>query len=91
MMRLIVESQTEQAVVLALHGQIAGEAVGLLAREGTRYRQTGACLVLKLDGIDFIDTAGLTLLCGWAGPRLRLHGGSPFLQALLAATGLEAD
>ena len=91
MLQMIVESQTDQAVVLAVYGKVAGDAVELLAQEGTRHRQTGAQLILQLDGVPFIDGAGLALLRHWAESQLTLRGGSPFLQALLAAEGLKVS
>ena len=91
MLQMIVESRTDQMVVLAVYGKVAGEAVELLAQEGTRHRQTGAQLILNLDGVPFIDSAGMALLRRWAERRLTLRGGSPFLKALLTAEGLKSD
>lgn len=91
MLQMIVESQTDQTVVLAVYGKVVGDAVELLAQEGTRHRQTGAQLILNLDGVPFIDEAGLALLQGWRGQGLILHGGSAFLRRFLAAQGLELD
>ena len=75
-------------VVLAVYGKVAGDSVQLLAQEGTRHRQLGAQLILDLEGVPFIDPAGLALLRLWEGPQLQLRGGSPFIKALLAAEGL---
>ena len=89
MFRMTVTDLTDHAVVLALYGKITDEAVPLLAQEGTRYRQAGASLILDLDKVTYIDAPGLALLRLWQGAGLELRGGSPFLQALLAAEGLK--
>ena len=89
MLRLVVKAQTPDEVLVALYGKVVGTDVGLLEQEGQCYRQAGARLVLELDGVQFIDEAGLALLRRWSGPGLQLRGGSAFLRALLAAEGLE--
>jgi len=88
LLRITIKAQTAQEVILAVHGKIAGPNVQLLAKEGASYLQTTAHLVLDLSSVPFIDDDGLTLLQQWAGTRVQLRGGSPFLQALLAAEGL---
>jgi anti-anti-sigma regulatory factor len=59
MLRLTVQKQTNQEVILAIYGKIAGSDVELLAREGRSYQQQARQLVLELDGVQFIDEAGL--------------------------------
>ena len=90
MLQLIIASQSDHQVVLAVYGKVAGNNVELLAQEGTRHRQTGAQLVLDLDGVPFIDSDGLALLRLWSWSKLQLRGGSPFIKALLAEEGLES-
>ena len=86
---MTVKTQSAQEVILAVHGKLAGPAVPLLEQEGEGHLLKARRLVLDLDGVPFIDKAGLTLLRRWRGQGLGLHGGSPFLRALLAAEGLE--
>lgn len=83
MLRISVTSQTPTEVVLKLEGWMVREAVGLLQQEGRRWLDQGRRLVLELDGVCFIDRAGLELLVGWTGSRLVLRGGSPFVGAQL--------
>ena len=91
MMRLTVHAQTSEVVVLAVHGKIVGPDVEILAAEGRRHLQVADRLILVLDGVQFIDEAGLALLRRWSGPRLELRGGSVFLRALLVSQGLVLD
>ncbi len=74
-----------------LYGRVAGDAVELLAQEGTRHRQTAVQLILNLDGVPFIDGAGMALLQQWVNQDVGLRGGSVFLRALLATEELEPD
>ena len=91
MMQFILQTQSDQEVVLSLYGELVGAEVQLLEQEGRRHRQTAYRLVLELDGVPFVGDTGLALLHRWAGPRLMLRGGSPFLRALLRAEGLEVS
>ena len=91
MMRLTVHAQTPDAVTLAVHGKVAGPDVEVLEAEGQRHLRAAGRLVLVLDGVQFIDEAGLALLQRWSGPRLEMRGGSPFVRALLSGGGLELD
>ena len=81
--------QTSEEVILQLEGWLTGENVGVLAEEAHIWLQEVRRLVLDLTGVKSIDAAGLALLQGWSGPRLVLRGGSGYLQALLAASGLK--
>ena len=87
---MTVTSQSPPLVVLALFGKVAGPDVQLLQREGDRYLERGAQLTLELDSVQFIDEAGLALLQQWDDQDVVRRGGSTFLQALLAAEGLES-
>jgi anti-anti-sigma regulatory factor len=89
MLRLVVKEQTPDEVLVALYGKVVGTDVGLLEQEGRCHCGAGARLVLELDGVQFIDEAGLALLRRWSGSGLQLRGGSAFLRALLAVEGLE--
>ena len=91
MLRITLSASSPQEAVLKLEGQVAGMDVGLVDQEGQRLLQEAAHLVLDLDGVQFIDEAGVALLKQWVGPRLSLRGGSPFLQALLAGAGLQVE
>jgi ABC-type transporter Mla MlaB component len=89
MLRMSVTAQSPQQVVLALYGKIAGADVRLLRQEGERHLEQDARVTLELDGVQFIDDAGLALLRQWVDREVVLRGGSVFLRALLAAEGLE--
>ncbi len=91
MVRFIIQTQSDQEVVLSLYGDLVGADVQLLEQEGRRHWQEAYRLVLELDGVPFVGDTGLALLHRWAGPRLVLRGGSPFLRALLRAEGLEVS
>lgn len=91
MLRMAVVPQNPQQVVLALYGKIAGSDVALLRREGERHLKPGVRLNLELDGVQFIDEAGMALLRQWVGQNAVLRGGSLFLRALLASEGLKSD
>ena len=93
MLRISVVSQTPEEVVLKVEGWVVREAVGLLEQEGQRWLDQGRQVVLDLEGVCFIDRAGLELLSGWAGTRLVLRRGSSFVRVQLQSRGLvvEAD
>ena len=88
MLRMNLKAQSTREVILTLHGKLAGAAVQLLEQEGENHLRATPRLLLDLDGVPFIDEAGLVLLQQWVGEKVRLRGGSPFLRALLAAEGL---
>ena len=89
MIRLTIQSQTPEEVVLQVDGWVSGKNVPILEQEGTRLLREAQRLVLDLKGVQFIDEAGIALLQRWLGERLVLRGGSSFIQALLKAHGLE--
>ena len=74
MLRIRVISQTNQATVLAIDGQLADGDVQVLAAELARHHKTATHLILKLDNVQFIDQDGLALL-------------RPLLKAAIAAAG----
>ena len=88
MLRITALTVTPEEAALRLEGAVADEEVAVLAAEGQTWLRTSRRLVLDLYGVRFVDTAGLALLQGWAGPRLVLRGASPFLQSVLRAEGL---
>lgn len=88
MIRITVVSQTEKEVRLKVEGWVSGENVALLAAEGDRHLREAGRLVLDLEGVKFIDRAGIQLLQRWSGQRLVLRQASSFIQALLEAHGL---
>lgn len=89
MLRLTFMARGSAEVILAVDGWIEGEDVDLLEREGERWLQQVQHLVLILDGVRFIDQAGIALFQRWAAKdRLVLHGGALFIQTLLMAHGL---
>ena len=89
MMRIAVVAQSEARVVLKVDGWIAGEGVAVLATEGGRWLRGGRRLVLTLEGVDFIDEAGIALLEGWPTDMLELRGASVYLRMLLERHGLD--
>jgi anti-sigma B factor antagonist len=74
--RLRVESRVESdRVVLELHGELDLVGAPLLARELERAeRDERRILVLDLEDLEFIDSAGLRVILA-AHERLRLRGG----------------
>ena len=89
MLRIAIEVQDGRDVLLTVHGRIAGqEDVGTLRSEGETCLRQAMGFVLDLDGVPFIDGAGLHLLREWSGRGVILRGGSPFVGALLEAEGL---
>ena len=88
MIRLTVTAQSLDQAELGVEGALAGAAVLLLEGEGDRLLQQSSCLVLELNGVQFIDRAGLALLKRWAGERLVLRGGSAYVRTLLEYHGL---
>ncbi|MBI2502205.1 MAG: STAS domain-containing protein [Candidatus Latescibacteria bacterium] len=87
MLRIEVVTQSESRVELRVDGWIASEEVALLAMEISRRLQQGGRLVLDLEGVEFIDEAGIALLAGWPGEQLELRGGSVYLRMLLNGRG----
>ena len=88
MLRLITVSQSQEEVVLKVDGWLAGENVDLLEQEGAPVLGQVRRLVLDLQGVRFIDEAGIALLQGWSSQGLVLQGGSVFIRALLETHGL---
>ena len=90
MIRITVETQTPEEVVLKVEGYISENTVEVLRAEGERWLQQKDCLVLDLVGVRFMDAAGLALLRAWSGEGLVLRGASRFIRALLERQGLDA-
>lgn len=88
MLRLTILSQTPEEVVLALDGRVAEAEVKVLEQEGSQHLRQVHRLVLDLEGVKYIDRAGIALLQRWAGERLALRGGSPFVRMMLQEHGL---
>ena len=88
MLRITVISETGEEVVLRVEGWISGRNVALLDQEGTRWLRKGVPLVLDLNGVRFIDRAGMALLQRCATEGVALRGGSPFVRSLLTRHGL---
>ena len=66
MLRISVVSSSKQQVVLKLEGRFLNEDVGLLEREGEHWLQRSEEVVLDVEGVLFIDPAGIALLKSWA-------------------------
>lgn len=89
MLRLTLLSQSGLETVIAIDGWITGDGVGLLEEEGEKWIGKTAHLVFDLEGVRFIDQAGIALFQRWAkSERLALRGGAVFIQTLLTAHGL---
>jgi len=88
MIRLTIRSQTPEEVVLQVDGWVSGKGVEVLAQEGTRLLGETQRLVLDLDGVQFINPAGMTLLKCWSREGVVLRGGSLFIRGLLEEHGL---
>ena len=91
MLRLTLISQTPLETVLALDGWLMGEDVAFLEQEGEHWRQQSQYLVLDLEGVQFIDREGIALLKRWVENGVVLRGAIPFIQAVLAAHGVEQE
>ena len=88
MIRLTLVAQTPVEAVMKVEGWVSGAEVGVLEEDGTRLLQQCRRLVLDLDGVQFIDRAGLALLRRWSGERLELRGGSLFIRGWCERHGL---
>ena len=88
MIRLTIRSQTPEEVVLEVDGWVSEADVEILEQEVTRLLRETERLVLHLNGVRFIDDAGIDLLRRWLGEGLVLRGGSLFIRTLLGAHGL---
>ena len=91
MIRITVGHQSRQEIRLRIDGDLSGDNVGVLQRVGEQARRDAGRLVLDLIDLRTIDTAGLTLLLSWAGPRLDLHRVPAFIATLLTQHGRGAD
>ena len=67
MLRITLEAQTADEVVLKLEGWIEPDDVVVLEQEGTCWLDQHKHLVLDMAQVKSIDRAGLSLLQGWAG------------------------
>ena len=88
MIRVTIQCQTREEVVLKVDGWISRNNVPILEEEGTRLLEETQRLVLDLSGVQFIDEIGIALLERWSGDRLVLRNGVPFIRALLERHGL---
>lgn len=88
MLRLTRIVQTPAQIQLTIDGRLVADQVPLLDGEIGRCLAHATRLVLQLDGVTYIDEAGLALLKRWRGQTVCLRGGSPFVQALLQRAGL---
>jgi stage II sporulation protein AA (anti-sigma F factor antagonist) len=93
--RLRMESRTEtDRIVLVLHGELDLAAAPILAEEIERAESQANALVLDLQDLHFIDSAGLRVLLTAhdrardAGRDFALTPGSPQVQRLLKIAGV---
>jgi len=89
MLRLTVIAQSEEQVVLAVDGWLAGSAIDLLEKEIDRWSRKGKRLVLNMNDVRFVDHDGVILLRDRTGGELALEGGSAFVRELLRTHGLQ--
>ena len=90
MLRVTPIERRPGQVMLKLEGRVCLESAGVLAQVVHASLGGAQTVVLDLDGVTFIDAAGLALLEGWRGTRLRWCGGAPFIQLLLHSHGIAA-
>lgn len=88
MLRIDLVSASDGEVVLKVDGAIAEPDVGLLAEAGRAGLHPGRQLVLDIEGVEFIDPAGLVLLRAWSGQGLVIRGASLYVRYLLQNQGL---
>ena len=88
MLRIDVIAHGREETVLKMEGWLADQDVALLQQEGDARLREEKRLVLDLEGIRFIDRAGLDLLERWTKKGVTLRGGSLFVRSLLTARGL---
>ena len=91
MLRLTMISHTREETVLKVEGWMDGGSVVLLEEECTRWHLKTEWLVLDLQGVRFIDRAGIEWLQRWSGKGLMLRGGSSFIQTLMKTHRLDRD
>ena len=89
MLRLTVVSDSAEETVVRVDGWLEGENVDVLRQVGTRHYEADKRLVLNLEGVKFIDLAGVALLRQWSGCRLILRNPSAFVQRMLASHRLD--
>jgi len=83
MFRLARRSIDPEEIVLAASGRIAGEDVATLERAGEQVLSQAQRLTVELEGVRFIDQAGIELLHRWRDRGATLRGASLFIQAIL--------
>ena len=88
LLRITVKEQSAERTVLLIEGDLVGEAVGILAKEGDPLVASTPRLVLDLTGVRSVDTASLRQMRQWSG-RLTLWRPSNFVFLLLRQYGLE--
>ena len=88
MLRITLEAQTADKVVLKLEGWIESGDVAVLKQEGLGWLNQQKRLVLDMAQIKSIDRAGLQLLQGWAGEGLEVQNSSPYVRRLLQTYGI---
>ena len=88
MLRIDVIEHGREETVMKMEGWLADQDVALLESEAEIHLRAGKRLVLDLEGIRFIDHAGLDLLERWTKKGVTLRGGSLFVRSLLTARGL---
>lgn len=91
MLRITLTSPDPAEAVLTLDGWLMGQEVAFLEEQAAPWLQETRRLVLDLQGVQFIDREGIALLKRWVEKGVVLRGGIPFIQALLAAHGVEQE
>ncbi len=85
MLRITSCVHTSQRIAFAVEGRIAEEWVPLLEHEIAAALQAARSVEIDLARVSYIDEAGIRMLQGAAGQRLRLAHAPAFIAALLTA------
>ena len=83
MLRVSAVQPSPAVTILRLEGRLEQQVTGLLSDQVHAWLARAETVVLDLEGVVFIDAAGLALLEGWREAPVTCRGGSPFVRMLL--------